>query len=560
MRTSKLFFQTLKETPHEAETISHQLLERAGYICQLKKGFYTHTPLMWRVLKKIMEIIREELDRSGAQEISMPFLHPSEIWKETKRWEDFTAANLLYTLQDREGHSFCLAPTHEEVVTSLVAGQVTTYKKLPFNLYQIGTKFRDEIRPRFGLIRCKEFLMKDGYSFSSGPDEMEEQYQIMRQCYSRIFKRLEFDFMIVEAHGGKIGSGKSEEFQVKADIGEDVVLVADDYVVNLETARSTPPPFSYSATMKDKEKIETPNIKTIETLASFCKVAPQQILKTLVYKLIFADRKEFVAIAIRGDRQLNDLKVATHFNALEIALATEEEVAKLTGSTIGFVGPLNGKLPFYADLTTQPMTNFVSASNEVDIHYLNINWEKDLPTPEFFDFLLAEEGDECPFVPGRNYKTQKGIEVGHIFNLGTRYTEKLGAYFQDENGKTRPFWMGTYGIGVGRCAAALVEQKHDDKGIIWPLAIAPFKILITAATIKDSDQLQMAETLYHQLETSGYEPLLDDRDQRLGFKLKDSDLIGIPFKLVVGRAFSQEGKIEIESREGHKDLIPVNEL
>ena len=560
MKTSKLFFRTSKEAPHEADVISHQLLERGGYLRKLGKGLYTYTPLMLRVIKKLMEIIRDELDRAGAQELSMPFLHPAGLWKQTGRWEDFTSANLLYTLEDREGHSYCLAPTHEEVIVSVITNWVTSHKDLPLNLYQIGTKFRDEIRPRFGLIRCKEFLMKDGYSFSQNPEAMELQYGLMRQAYSNIFKRLGLDFVIVEAHGGKIGSGKSEEFQVRADIGEDFVMVCGDYAANVEATKAIPPAYPYSPILKEKQRILTPGTTTIEELAHFLKVDPQQILKTIVYKLIFADREAFVAIGIRGDRQINDVKVGTKFGALEISLASAEEVQKLTGARIGFIGPQECPIPFYADLTAQEMTNFVAAINQDDVHDTNVNWKQDLPLPPFDDFLQAEAGDSCPHIPGGIYTIQKGIEVGHIFNLGTKYTEKLGALFQDEKGQTQPIWMGTYGIGVGRTAAACIEQKHDEKGIIWPMAIAPFRILITTASGQDSTLVETAIALYNQLQGSGFEPLLDDRDLRLGFKLKDSDLIGIPYKLIVGKSFLNEGKVEIESRLGAKELVAPPDL
>jgi prolyl-tRNA synthetase len=560
MKTSKLFFRTFKEAPHEADVISHKLLERGGYLRKLGKGLYTYTPLMHRVIQKLLVIIREELTLAGAQELSMPFLHPAELWKQTGRWEDFTSANLLYTLKDREGHSYCLAPTHEEVIVSVVANWATSYKDLPLNLFQIGTKFRDEIRPRFGLIRCKEFLMKDGYSFSKNPEGMEEQYHLMRKAYSAIFKRLGLDFVIVEAHGGKIGSGKSEEFQVRAEIGEDFVMVCGDYAANVETTKSIPPSYLYEPILKDKKRLPTPGTTTIEALAALLKVDPQRILKTLVYKLIFADKETFVAIAIRGDRQINPVKVGTKFGALEVNLVSAEELLKLTGASCGFIGPKGLSLPFYADQTTEVMTNFVAAVNENDVHEINVNWKRDLPLPIFDDFLQAEAGDGCPHIPGGTYTLQKGIEVGHIFNLGTKYTEKLGACFQDEHGQSHPIWMGTYGIGVGRTAAACIEQKHDEKGIIWPLSITPFRIMITAASVQDPTLVKTAETIYTELNSAGFEPLLDDRDLRLGFKLKDSDLLGLPYKLIVGKAFTGEGKVEIESRTGVKELLPVADI
>ncbi len=558
MRHTQLFFRTLKEAPHEAETISHQLLERGGYLKKLGKGIYIYTPLMWKVLKKVMNILREELDKAGCQEISMPILHPAELWQRTGRWDDFKSANLLYTLQDREQHDFCLSPTHEEVVTYLVSNWVTSYKQLPLNLYQIGQKFRDEIRPRFGLMRGKEFLMKDGYSFSTTPEMMDEAYLKMRQAYSAFFKRMGLDFVIVEAHGGKIGKGKSEEFQVRASVGEDAVMVCGTYGANIEQTISIPPTYAFEKTLKALEKVPTPNVTSIEELSKFLKVAPQLILKTLVYRLQFPGKEEFVAIGIRGDRQVNEVKVSDYFGAQEIFLATDEEITKTTGSKPGFVGPLSLKIPFYADKTAEPMTNFVCANNIVDVHYLNVNWERDCKRPTFADFLLAEAGDGCPHVPGGTYAMERGIEVGHIFNLGTLYTEKLGALFQDEAGETKPLWMGTYGIGVGRTAAAAIEQKHDDKGIIWPLAIAPYCITILAASTNLPEQVALATELYNEL--APYEPLYDDRDERLGLKLKDSDLIGIPFKLIVGKTWVEQKKLEIESREGKKVLISREEL
>lgn len=550
MRLTKLFFRTLKEHPEEAEVISHQLLERGGYLKKLGKGLYSHTPLMARVLKRIATIIREELDKAGCQEIVMPILHPAELWQKTGRWDDFKSANLLYTLTDREQRDYCIAPTHEEVVVSLVSGWVSSYRQLPFNLYQIATKFRDEIRPRFGLMRSKEFLMKDGYSFSSNEMAMEEEYQKMRVAYSNIFKRLGLDFVIVSAHSGKIGKGKSEEFQVKASIGEDAIMVAPNDASNIEQTVSIAPQYTYDKELKPMTEIQTPHTSSIEDLAQLTKRKPYEILKTILYKLIFNNREEFVAIGVRGDREVNDVKVCDYFGAIEIALASEEEVLKATGCRPGFAGPLNCKLPFYADKTVEPMTNFVTAANKPDIHFLNVNFERDVAKPVFHDFLLAKEGDASRF--GGTYKVERGIEVGHIFNLGTLYTEKLAALFQDEGGQIKPIWMGTYGIGVGRCASACIEQNHDEKGILWPLAIAPFTLFMTAATTNNAEQVKAADEIYEELKE--FDILYDDRDERLGLKLKDSDLIGIPFKLIVGKTLA-EGKVEIETRKGEKQLI-----
>jgi len=560
MRLSKLFFRTTKEIPHEAEIPSLQLLERAGYLRKLAKGIYIYTPLMQRVFEKITKIVREELNSVGAQEISMPNLHPKELWEESGRWDDYSAEKLLFTLTDREEHAWCLAPTHEEVCVKLVSNWVTSYKQLPLNLYQIGTKFRDEIRPRFGLMRAKEFLMKDGYSFSSSKEEMEREYAVMRKAYSKIFERMELDFVIVSAHGGKIGQGKSEEFQVKADIGEDVVMVAGNFASNVETAPATPKEFPYDKEFLEKEKIATPNVATIEELSTLTKIAAHKILKTIVYKLVYKDREEFIAIGIRGDRQTNDVKVADIFKPLKVTLASDEEIKRVTKAQKGFLGPIDCPLAFYADQTCAPMTNFLAAANVVDIHFANTNWGRDCPKPKFHDFLLAEEGDACPHEPGATYRIQRGIEVGHIFNIGTKYSDRLNALFQNEKGDMQYFWMGTYGIGIGRTAAAIVEQKHDDNGIIWPLSVAPFSILITAAVMKDEKQRQTAETIYDELKKAGFDPLLDDREQRLGFKLKDSDLLGIPYKLIVGKSFLEKGEFEIESRQREKTFLKQDAL
>jgi len=552
MRASQLFFRTFKEPPADADIASHKLLEQAGYIHRLGRGLYIYSSLMKRVIDKLSQIVREEMEREGAIEVTLPHLHPADIWHETGRWGDYTAEHLLYTVEDREGHPYCVAPTHEEAMTAFVRSWVKSYRELPINLYQIGAKFRDEIRPRFGLIRAKEFLMKDGYSYSKDPEGMNEQYEKMRRAYSAILDRLELDYVLVQAHGGKIGGkGQSQEFQVKTAVGEDTVMVCGNYAANVEATKSIPPSFTYDSSKKTQERVSTPNIGSIEELSRFLKIEPQKILKTIVFKLIFLDRKEFVAIGIRGDRQVNPIKVQDHFGAIEIEQASDTDINKK--SAVGFIGPLNCPFPFYADETCRPMKNFCCANNEKDVHFINVNWDKE---PEYHDFLLAEAGDQHP--DGGTYSIQKGTEVAHIFNLGTKYSEKMKATYQDENGEQQPFWMGTYGLGMGRTAQACVEQRHDDKGIIWPMAIAPFKIIIIPAATHNEELMAIAEEIY--LELQDHDPLFDDRDQRLGFKLKDSDLIGIPYKLIVGKSLQESGKLEIESRLGQKELIGRDDL
>lgn len=557
MRISNLFFKTFKEAPADAEIASHKLLEQAGYLKRIGRGLFAYTPLMWRVFNKLSSLIREEMTQAGAQEICLPLLHPATLWKKTGRWADFQSERLLYTLTDREDHEFCIAPTHEEVVTHLISDWVTSYKALPLNLYQIGSKFRDEIRPRFGLMRSREFYMKDGYSFSQNREEMEVQYQTMHAAYCRIFERLGLDFVVVQAHSGKIGKGKSEEFQVKASVGEDLVMVAGDLAVNAETAKAIPPSHSFSSDQKEKQLVDTPNRKNISKLAEELNCEPWQILKCVVLKLLLSDREEFVVVAIRGDREVNLVKVTDHFEAIEVAAATDEEIEN-QGLQPGFIGPIGLSLPLYADSSAQPMTNFVAAVNQKDKHALNVNWGRDCPLPPQHDFLLAEAGDQSVDRPQETFVAQRGIEVGHIFNIETLYSEKMGAFFQDEDGKTKPFWMGTYGIGVGRLAAACIEQTHDGDGLIWPLAIAPFKVVIVPATMKNPELTQAAETFYREL--APFDPLYDDRNERLGFKLRDSNLIGIPYKLILGKSFQNEGKIEIENRRGEKELLDPSKL
>jgi prolyl-tRNA synthetase len=560
MRLSQLFFKTFKEAPAEADIISHQLLERAGYIKRLGRGLYSYTPLMWRVIKKLKNIICEELDRAGAQEVHMPLLHPDELWKKSGRWDEFKSTNLLYTLKDREGHEYCLAPTHEEAITALVSNWLTSYKQLPVNLYQITSKFRDEIRPRFGLMRAKEFIMKDAYAFCASEESMDKQYHAMRAAYQRIFDRLELDYVIVSADGGKIGKGKSEEFQVKAAVGEDIVMTCADQAYNLEAAIAIPPQYAYKSELLPLEKLSTPNITSVDQLVRFTDFAMHHMVKTIIYKLTYLDRVDFIAIGIRGDRQVNEVKINNLFAPLDLALATDEEIKAQTGSKPGFAGPLHSKIKYYADNTCKVMTNFLCGGNQEDVHYFHVNWERDCPLPPFHDFLLAQEGDSCPHVSNGVYKAQRGIEVGHIFNLGTKYSQAMEALFQDENGKTKPFWMGCYGIGVGRTAAACIEQRHDEKGIKWPKSLAPYQVTITAASTKDPVLAAKAEEIYQTLSAQGIEALIDDRNERLGFKLKDSDLIGIPFKVIVGNAFTSENRLEIEPRTGDKFYLPSEDI
>ncbi len=558
MKASQLFYKTSKNANKDAAVLSYELLEKAGYVLKIAKGIYTYTPLFSRVLLKMSEIIREELNAIGGQEVVLPILHPEELWQQTGRWQAFKSENLLYTVTDREKKEFCLAPTHEEVISFFVAQWLSNRKQLPVHLYQIGTKFRDEIRPRFGLMRAKEFLMEDSYTFSSSAEQMDDQYDKLRHAYCKIFNRLGLKYVIVEADGGKIGKGKSEEFHVLCSLGEDTICVSGNYGANIETAAAIPSAFSYSQELLPKQEVSTPNIRSIEELENFFSLPPQQIVKTLVVKLLYGEEEKFVAICIRGDRQLNTTKVCAKLQADDCLFATDEEILQHVGTEKGFLGPLNSPIPVYADETTRPMTNFLCAGNIKDVHFQNVNWERDIPTPEFHDFLLAEAGDICPKTQAP-YEIFQGVEVAHIFNLGTRYTESFSVTFQEEQGKEQVAWMGTYGIGVGRTLAACIEQQADERGIVWPAAVAPFQISILYNG-GDSSSAEIANSIYQSLNQLRYEPLLDDRDERLGFKLKDSDLIGLPYKLIIGKSFHSSQLLEIESRSGEKFSVAPEEL
>ncbi|MBN4066461.1 proline--tRNA ligase [Simkania negevensis] len=560
MRFSKLFFHTYKNAPADADVPSHRLLERGGYIRRLGRGLYGYTPLMWRVLGKLKELIRQEIDKRGGQEIRLPQLQPAELWRRSGRWDEYRAEKLLYSLEDREGNEMCIAPTHEEAVTEFVNNWLTSYKQLPLILYQIAEKFRDEIRPRFGLMRAKEFLMKDAYSFCRTEESLDEQYGSMREAYIAIMERLGLHYVIVKAEGGKIGKGKSEEFQVVADVGEDTILTCGKFASNVEAAVSLLAPYPYDKAFKEIALIDTPGIGSIEDLVQPTGLAKQQMLKTLVYRLSYSDRVDFIAIGLRGDRQINEAKVAREFAPLELRLASEEEVKKLTGASTGFAGPIGLEIPFYADRSVEPMTNFLCGANQDDKHHINVNWGRDCPMPKLDDFLLAEEGDLCPEMPGSTYALKRGIEVGHIFNLGSKYSVQMDVGYQDENGKKKPFLMGCYGIGVGRLAQACVEQNYDDRGIVWPPAIAPYTVNIIPSNPKNELLYNTAESLYLECQEAGIEVLFDDRDERMGFKLKDSDLIGIPLKVIVGKAFEKEGKVEVEPRQGEKLFLLLDEV
>jgi len=553
MKMSQLFVQTLRDDPSDAEVVSHKLLIRAGYIRKLTSGVYNYLPLMQRVLKKIENIVREEMDAKGAQELLMPFVQPEELWQESGRWDVY--GKELMRLKDRHDRSMCLGPTHEEVITFVAREGIRSYKQLPVNLYQIQSKFRDEIRPRFGLLRGREFIMKDAYSFDVDQKGMEVSYEKMADAYTRIFLRCGLETRAVQSDSGAIGGSVSHEYMVltDTDAGENDVLYCDKcaYAANSNHAESKMLTAVVDGGFAASEKVHTPNTKTIEDLAAFLKVAPSVICKTLVY---IADSKPVLAL-IRGDQTVEEIKLMNAISANEIRIATEGEIRELLAnsgfdSVPGFIGPEGVKgVTFVADLSIKDLKNFVVGINETDYHLVGANFGAEVTAPaEFVDIRLAQAGEGCPECDGKLLIT-KGIEVGNIFQLGTKYSKAMSATFTDVDGSEKPFIMGCYGIGITRTAAAAIERFHDDWGIIWPLAIAPYQVIVVPVNVKDEQQTAIAQQIYDQLRAQGVEVVLDDRDERAGVKFKDADLIGFPYRITVGKTIA-EGLVEFKARSG----------
>ncbi|MDJ0976570.1 MAG: proline--tRNA ligase [Planctomycetota bacterium] len=553
MKLSQMFFVTLREEPSDAEVRSHALMVKAGFIHKLAAGIYVYGPLMWRVLRKVETIVREEHDRAGCQELLMPALQPREIWDESDRWDRYVADGILYHFQDGRGRDVCLGPTHEEVITDFVKARLTSYKQMPFTLYQIQTKFRDEIRPRFGLMRGREFVMKDAYSFDVDAETMAKSYQMMREVYRRIFSRCGLRFTPVEADAGAIGGSGSEEFMVDADTGEDAIAVCHDtgYAANVEKAvsRIPAPPEPPAEVAMHKEP--TPNAKSCDDLlALFPDLPVERMLKTVIYKVTWADREAPVAVMARGDRELNEVKVLNHLDALNVELADEKLVKEVTGAEVGFAGPIGLKdgVRLLADASVEGVKGFLCGGNETDTHYLDVWFGRDLEQPETVDFGLVQEGDQT--VDGNGTITiTRGIEVGHIFQLGTKYSESMNLRFAAEDGKLGPAWMGCYGIGISRTAAAAIEQGHDENGMIWPLPIAPYSAMLIQMRHGDEVQDALAQEMHDALEGAGIDVLWDDRKQGAGAKFKDADLIGVPLRIVVGRD-AKDRRVEWKPRSG----------
>ncbi|MEZ4598403.1 MAG: proline--tRNA ligase [Syntrophotaleaceae bacterium] len=555
MRYSRYLLPTLKETPADAEVASHQLMLRAGMIRKVAAGIYNYLPFGLRSIRKVEQIVREEMERAGAIELLMPMVVPAELWQESGRWQDYGKELLRFS--DRKEAPFCLGPTHEEVVTDVVRGTVRSYRQLPLNLFQIQSKFRDEIRPRFGLMRGREFIMKDAYSFDLDEPAADVAYEKMFQAYCRIFQRCGLKFRAVEADTGNIGGTSSHEFMVLAESGEDAIVSCDScsYAANVEKAELVVPQ-EPSAPLKSLQKVATPGKKTIEEVAAFLGTMPEKLVKTL---LLQTDAGDTVAVLLRGDRELNEIKLCRLMGCNDVELAAEEVVQRLTGAPSGFSGPVGLQVPVYADLEVRNMGDFVVGANEADHHLCGVNLERDFTPARFADLRLAVAGDPCPRCTGR-LETWRGIEVGHVFKLGTKYSAALGATVLDDQGAERELFMGCYGIGIGRTVAAAIEQNHDENGMIFPLPIAPFQVLVTVVNPREEEVLAAAEKLYAELLQEGVEVLFDDRDERPGSKFKDADLIGIPLRLTVGARGLKEGAVELQVRAGgERRMLPLTE-
>ncbi|MFO7603783.1 MAG: proline--tRNA ligase [Gammaproteobacteria bacterium] len=554
MRTSQLLISTLKETPADAEVISHQLMLRAGMIRKLAAGLYTWLPLGLRVLRKVEAIVRDEMNNAGAQEVLMPAVQPAELWQETGRWEQMGAEMLR--LRDRHQRDFCFGPTHEEVITDLIRNEIKSYKQLPANFYQIQTKFRDERRPRFGVMRAREFLMKDAYSFHTDQDSLQATYEVMHACYSRIFSRIGLEFRPVMADTGAIGGSASHEFHVLADSGEDAIAFSSgsDYAANVELAEAVAPTTPRPVAGQALQKVATPNQHSIEAISKFLKLPAQQCVKTLIVR---DAEGQVMALVLRGDHELNLLK-AEKLPGLHAPLtfASEEEIRAATGANAGSVGPVGLSIPVYVDHSAAHLADFVCGANEDDQHLTGVNWGRDLAEPVSVDIRNVEEGDPSPDGQG-TLSIKRGIEVGHIFQLGTKYSEAMKATVLNEAGKATVMTMGCYGIGVSRVVASAIEQNHDDQGIIWPQAIAPFSLVLVPMNMHKSTRVQeCVERLYTELQASGIDVLLDDRNERAGVMFADMELIGIPHRLVIGERGLDKGMVEYKGRRD-RDSVDV---
>lgn len=558
MLMSQLYSPTLRETPAEAEVISHKLMLRAGLMRRSATGMYTLLPLGLKVVRKVEQIIREEMNAILGQEVLLPIVQPAELWQESGRWDEY--GDEMFRLKDRHGRQFCLGPTHEEIITALVRSEVRSYRQLPLRLYQIQNKYRDEIRPRFGLMRGREFIMKDMYSFDKDEEGLDQSYWAAYKAYQRIFERCGAEAHPVEADSGAIGGDVTHEFMVLAESGEDLVLYCPtcSYAANAERAEGvdTPEMVINQEEQKALKEMATPGASTIEQISEFLKVKPQDCLKTLLY---LADGRP-VAALVRGDHNLNEIKLRKFLQCETLELADDETIFNVTGAKVGFAGPIGLEIPLYADYAVKEMANFVVGANKDEHHLLNANMKRDFEVTSFADLRETQPGDPCPRCSG-SLEGARGIEVGQVFKLGTKYSSAMGATFLQENGVEAPLVMGCYGIGVGRTVAAVIEKNYDEDGIIWPISIAPYQVIIVPVSMKDPAQAEAAQNLYEKLQEAGVETVLDDRNERPGVKFKDADLIGFPIRVTIGPKSLEQGEMEIVLRSTKEKLnFPIDQI
>ena len=555
MRTSRFLISTLKETPADAEVVSHQLMLRAGLIRKVAAGIYNWLPAGLRVMRKVEHVVREEMDKSGAQELMMPAVQPAELWKESGRWDMYGGE--LLRMQDRHNRDFCFGPTHEEIITSLIRNEIRSYKQLPANFYQIQTKFRDERRPRFGVMRSREFIMKDAYSFHLDADSLQETYDVMHSTYSTIFERLGLKYRAVEADNGSIGGNASHEFHVLADSGEDAIAVCDkyNYAANIELAEALTIGGERQSPKQELARVDTPGQHTIAAICDYLNAPIESTIKTLLVK---GSEHPVVALVLRGDHDLNEIKAEKHsLVAAPLVWATDDEIKQAVGCSPGSIGTVELDLPVVADRSAANLSDFICGANEDGVHLSGVNWERDCPEPDVFDLRTVVEGDVCSLADDANNNDEnsklsikRGIEVGHIFQLGTKYSEALKATCLDKNGKAAVMPMGCYGIGITRIVAAAIEQNNDERGIIWPAGLAPFEVIITPIGYHKSEAVKQAsDELYQSLIESGVEVLLDDRNERPGIMFADADLLGIPHRVTIGDRSLKEDSVEYKTRQ-----------
>lgn len=557
MRYSQFLLPTLREDPAEAEIVSHKMMFRTGMIRKVSSGIYAFLPMGWRVYRKVEAIIREEMNRAGAQEVFLPAIHPAELWQETGRWQEY--GKELLRMADRHDRQYCFGPTHEEVITDLARREIRSYRQMPLNLYQIQVKFRDEIRPRFGVMRAREFIMKDAYSFDIDEKASDVSYWKMYEAYQRVFTRCGLIFKPVEAESGLIGGSFSHEFMALASIGEETIAscTSCDYAANVKKAEIFVPNHEPrgGVTKKKMEKVSTPDIKTIGALSDFLNTAPQNLVKTLV----FESDKGVVAALVRGDHDVNEIKLMTVLNASRAEMASDEVVERETRSPKGFAGPIGLRVPLIADHALETMVNFVTGANEKDAHLINVNVDRDFHVDQFADIRMAIEGDRCPRC-GEVLRFDRGIEVGQVFKLGTKYSEALQATYLDVKGNEKPIVMGCYGIGPARTIAAIIEQHHDADGVIFPMSVAPFQASIVPVNDQNRQLMETAEKITQDLEQKGIEVLFDDRAERPGVKFKDADLIGIPLRVTLGEKNLAKDLLEIRNRQTDETtLVKIDE-